>query len=69
MSGWMYHVNGKAVGYGISDYKPVNGDVLRFQFTMYGYGTDLTGTSWGNPNPVITISNKDNLVAKMADVN
>ena len=69
MSGWMYHVNGESVNYGISSYKPVNGDVLRFQFTMYGYGTDLTGTSWGNPNPVITISNKDNLVAKMADVN
>ena len=69
MSGWMYHVNGESVNYGISSYKPANGDVLRFQFTMYGYGTDLTGTSWGNPNPVITISNKDNLVAKMADVN
>ena len=69
MSGWMYHVNGESVNYSISSYKPVNGDVLRFQFTMYGYGTDLTGTSWGNPNPVITISNKDNLVAKMADVN
>lgn len=69
MSGWMYHVNGESVNYGITSYKPVNGDVLRFQFTMYGYGTDLTGFVYGASKPVITISNKDNLVAKMAEVN
>ena len=68
-SGWMYHVNGEAVGYGISAYEPKDGDVLRFQFTMYGYGTDLTGYEYGNPNPVIDICNKDEITKLMAEVN
>ena len=57
----MYHVNGEEVGYGIASYKPKDGDVLRFQFTMYGYGTDLTGRAWGNPEPIINICNKDEI--------
>jgi len=68
-SGWMYHVNGEEVGYGIASYKPKDGDVLRFQFTMYGYGTDLTGRQWGNPNPIIDICNKDEITKLMAEVN
>ena len=69
LSGWMYHVNGEEVGYGISAYEPKDGDVLRFQFTMYGYGTDLTGYEWGNPEPVIDICNKDEITKLMAEVN
>ncbi len=68
-SGWMYHVNGEEVGYGITSYEPKDGDVLRFQFTMYGYGTDLTGYEYGNPDPVIEICNKDELTKLMAEVN
>ena len=68
-SGWMYHVNGVEVGYGISAYEPKDGDVLRFQFTLYGYGTDLTGYEYGNPDPVIDICNKDEITKLMADVN
>ena len=68
-SGWMYHVNGEEVGYGIASYKPKDGDVLRFQFTMYGYGTDLTGRAWGNPEPIINICNKDEITKLMAEVN
>lgn len=68
-SGWMYHVNGEEVGYGITAYEPKDGDVLRFQFTMYGYGTDLTGYEYGNPDPVIDICNKDEITKLMAEVN
>ncbi len=68
-SGWMYHVNGEEVGYGISAYEPKDGDVLRFQFTMYGYGTDLTGYVYGNSDPVIEICNKDEITKLMAEVN
>ncbi len=68
-SGWMYMVNNKMVNYGISDYKPKDGDVLRFQYTLYGYGTDLTGYEYNNPTPVVKISNKDAATKLMAEVN
>ena len=69
MSGWMYHVNGEEVGYGMASYKPKDGDVLRYQFTLWGYGTDLTGKEWGNPDPVIQICTKDEITRVMAQIN
>ena len=69
MSGWMYHVNGEEVGYGMASYVPEDGDVLRYQFTLWGYGTDLTGYQWGNPDPVINICNKDEITRVMAQIN
>ena len=69
MSGWMYHVNGVEVGYGMASYEPKDGDVLRYQFTLWGYGTDLTGKEWGNPVPVIQICNKDEITRVMAQIN
>ena len=68
-SGWMYFVNNKAPNVGITSYQPKDGDVVRFQFTVYGYGTDLSGTTWGSTNPVVKISNKDKLTKLMAEVN
>lgn len=68
-SGWMYMVNNEMVNYGISSYKPQDGDVLRFQFTLYGYGTDLTGYEYGNSEAVVQISNKDAATKLMAEVN
>ena len=69
MSGWMYHVNGVEVGYGMASYVPKDGDVLRYQFTLWGYGTDLTGYEYGNPDPVLDICNKDEITRVMAEVN
>lgn len=69
MSGWMYHVNGEEVGYGMANYEPKDGDVLRYQFTLWGYGTDLTGKEWGNPDPVIQICTKDEITRVMAQIN
>lgn len=69
MSGWMYHVNGEEVGYGMANYEPKDGDVLRYQFTLWGYGTDLTGKEWGKPDPVIQICNKDEITRVMAQIN
>lgn len=40
MSGWMYTVNGRFPD-GMSLVKPKDGDVIRLQFTLYGYGRDL----------------------------
>ena len=69
MSGWMYHVNGVEVGYGMASYVPKDGDVLRYQFTLWGYGTDLTGYEYGNTDPVLDICNKDEITRVMAEVN
>ena len=40
MSGWMYTVNG-IFPTGMSLVKPEDGDVVRLQFTLYGYGRDI----------------------------
>lgn len=67
-SGWCYTVNNEKVGYGIAAYKPKAGDVVRFQYTLYGYGQDLTGLKYDG-SKVADISNKDVLVKAMADAN
>lgn len=46
MSGWMYTVNGVMANVGMGQYTPESGDVIRLQFTTYGYGWDL-GCGWG----------------------
>ena len=40
MSGWMYTVN-NVFPTGMSLVKPKDGDIIRLQFTLYGYGRDL----------------------------
>lgn len=40
MSGWMYTVN-SVFPTGMSLVKPKDGDIVRLQFTLYGYGRDL----------------------------
>ena len=67
MSGWMYAVNNVFPGYGIADYQPKDGDVIRLQFTYWGYGADLgTGMMGGTP---ANASNKDEITRLMARVN
>lgn len=48
-SGWSYYINDESAMVGISDYKPADGDVIQFRFTVYGYGSDLgvDNSSWG----------------------
>ena len=46
MSGWMYAVNNVFPGYGAAQYKPKDGDVMRWQYTVWGYGTDLGAVSY-----------------------
>lgn len=48
-SGWSYYINDESAMVGISDYQPVDGDVIQFRFTVYGYGSDLgmDNSSWG----------------------
>ena len=66
MSGWMYAVNNEFPNVGCSDYTPQDGDVIRWQFTVYGYGADLGG-GWGET--YIQPADKDALTAKVAEIN
>ncbi len=65
MSGWMYTVNNALLGYGLSDYVPQAGDVIRLQFSVYGYGEDI---GYGQ-NPLIVTADKTALIAKVAGIN
>lgn len=64
-SGWIYWVNHEHmnVGAGLTEVKA--GDVIRWQFTVYGLGLDL-GAEIGTMKPYITVANKDALVHAMA---
>ncbi|WP_148557309.1 Ig-like domain-containing protein [Terrisporobacter glycolicus] len=69
MSGWMYAVNGKFPGVGAAGYKLEDNDVMRWQYTLYGYGADLGGAGdWGTAN-IVNPADKDNLVRAIADLN
>lgn len=67
-SGWTYFVNGEYAQVGIGDYTPVDGDVLEFQFTVYGYGADLgvDNSSWGGAAALKTQPDNSKLIALCA---
>ncbi|MEK4486139.1 S-layer homology domain-containing protein [Psychrobacillus sp. FSL H8-0484] len=74
MSGWMYTVNHELPSFGMSEYENINEDVIRLQFSVYGYGRDLGFgfDDWetGEPiKPYIEVANKDALTAKIAKIN
>ena|GEM_PF-6427065 len=43
MSGWMYSVNNVFPSVGMSEYTLSDGDVIRLQLTLWGYGADIGG--------------------------
>ncbi|OME30856.1 S-layer protein [Paenibacillus odorifer] len=65
MSGWMYAVNNVFPPFGMTDYKPQDGDIIRTQFTTYGYGSDLGGCG----EIPVQLANKDALTAEIAEIN
>ena len=69
MSGWMYSVNGKMPEVSMSGYQIKNGDVMRVQFTVYGYGADLGSSYQGSGVSALTIADKDELTKKIAEIN
>ncbi|WP_054741190.1 DUF4430 domain-containing protein [Cellulosilyticum ruminicola] len=69
MSGWMYFVNNDMPDVGMNNYVCHNGDVIRLEFTLYGYGTDLgVSSEWSGP-ALIPVANKDQLTKLVADIN
>lgn len=66
MSGWMITVNHLLIPVGSSQYYVEDGSVIRWHFTLWGYGADLgLGTSWGMP-AFFQAANKDALYAAYA---
>lgn len=68
-SGWMYFVNNASADKGPSDWRISGGEVLRWQFSVYGYGADLNvdNSSWGGPSSLVPdLGDKDRLTALVA---
>lgn len=67
-SGWTYFVNGEYAQVGIGDYTPADGDVLEFEFTVYGYGADLgvDNSSWGGAAALKAQTDNAKLIALCA---
>lgn len=70
MSGWMYCVNGKFPNVGAAQWPMQDGQVMRWQFTLYGYGADLGAGNieWGTPD-ITDVGNKDKLTWEVAKCN
>ena len=52
-----------------ADYELSPGDVIRWQYTVYGYGSDLGngGSAWGGSDALIKAANKDTLIQLVAN--
>lgn len=58
-SGWMYSINGMFANYGMADYNPVDGDVVRIGFTL-AYGADIGGAAaMGGFMPAVSENDSD----------
>ena len=69
MSGWMYTVNDVMTNLGSSEYTYEllnDGDVIRWQYTVYGHGADLGFDSQSGGNKLIETANKGALTAQIA---
>ena len=64
-SGWMYCVNNEFLPKSADQYEVQDGDVIRFRFTLFGYGADL-GTKYGD---YLLLPNLDSLAKAMAIFN
>lgn len=69
-SGWYYFVNNIAQNVGMAGVKAKNGDVVRYQFTLYGLGADLGDTSAEKYGGVkaLKLPNRDSITKKLAIV-
>lgn len=69
MSGWMITVNNEMINVGSAQWSVNDGDVIRWAFTLWGYGADLGySTGWGNEAYYIE-PDKGDLVKALATVN
>lgn len=69
MSGWMYSVNGFFPSSDVSSYRANEGDLVRFQFTVHGYGADLGSADGGAGVNALVLADKSQLMKKVAEIN
>lgn len=70
MAGWLFTVNNQFLSAAADQVKLKNGDLVRWQFSLYGYGADLgQDTSSYTSIPKVTLANKDALIRELAAVN
>lgn len=70
MAGWLFTVNNQFLSVAADQVKLKNGDLVRWQFSLYGYGADLgQDTSSYTSIPKVTLANKDALIRELAAVN
>lgn len=67
-AGWMFCVNNAYKHVGAAQVSLEKGDVIRWQFTLYGLGADVGSTLMG-ASYLAKVANKDQLVAKVAEAN
>ena len=68
-AGWMYTTNNEMASMGASDWFPHDGDVARWQFSVYGWGADLgVDSGWGSP-PLFIAADKSELTKLVAEIN
>jgi putative cell wall-binding protein len=73
-SGWMLAVNNESAPVGMSEYTYSDfrdGDVMRVQFSLYGYGADIGWDTsvWGGDEPYYAVANRDALTTEIARIN
>ncbi len=70
MSGWMFTLNNESIPASADQVKVKNGDVIRLQFSVYGWGADLGfDTESYTGIPKLSLANKDSLISAVAAVN
>ena len=67
-SGWMYSLNNVFPNVGAADRVLKEGDVMRWQFTLWGYGADVGESFMGPDNPFVR-ADKDALTYLVAEIN
>lgn len=65
-SGWCYFVNNVAASVGMGNSNVKDGDVIRFRFTLYGYGADLGGLGWDGSAEALKLPNLDAETKRLA---
>ncbi len=72
-AGWMYSVASQKAfpGEGASNVYPVDGDVIRWQFTLYGLGADLGDGAMnsGATSPIVEFVDRDGLMSVIGAIN
>mgnify|MGYP000435300083 CR=1 FL=1 len=68
MSGWMYSVDNDFPGVGASNWQMSDGEVMRWQFTVWGYAQlNADNTAWGSSS-IVNVGDKGSLTWAVAEL-